>query len=135
MKKVIGAMLLSVWASFITVAATEWLDSSYRNDVVTSSAVTNVFTVAYTNTTGYKMAIASVFAMTPGATNDWRLILINNGQTNILVAPTAMTYASNTLKYDGTGNIPLGNNGIIRLHGTVATNASETAVQWQIHFK
>jgi hypothetical protein len=38
-------------------------------------------------------------------------------------------------KYDGTGNVPLGDNGIVQITGKVKTNATAPVVQWAIHMK
>lgn len=133
---VMAAVIVTIFTIGMSVrAASEWLESVYRNDSITCTGFLNNFTVSYTNTTGSKVALASVFAMCVTATNAWDITLINNNQTNLLVLPTILNTITNNIKYDGTGNVPLGQNGIVQINGKVRTNAVAPVVQWAIHLK
>ena len=132
-RTVIGAVVAGI-VSVMAMGATEFLGSIYRSDTVACTNAETAFSFAYTNDTGSKVAIASIMARSDYATNNWSILIVNSDQTNILVAPTALNYVTYSIKYDGTGNIPLGNGGKIILNGAVWTNAAGL-VSWQIHTK
>lgn len=135
MKKLMAAVLVSFLATLMAMSAEEFLGSIYRNDSIAAGGATQAFTVVYTNDTGSKVALASVFANSSLATNSWSISVVNNGQTNVLTAPTALTYVTTGVKYEGYGTVPLGAGGKVIVSGTVATNAGGTLVQWQVHTK
>ena len=134
MKKFMAAVMFSFLATLMAMATEEFF-SIYRNDSIQAAAATQAFTVVYTNDTGSKVALASVFANSSLATNSWSISVVNNGQTNVLTAPTALTYVTTGVKYEGYGTVPLGNGGKVIVSGTVETNAGGSLVQWAVHTK
>ena len=135
MKRIVAVMIGVVMFAMVGGAAVEFIESVYRNDSVAALEATQAFTVSYTNISGSKMAIASVFAKSSLATNNWTISVVNGNQTNILSGPTALTYANTGVKYEGYGSVPIGAGGLVQISGTVATNAGGSLVQWQIHLQ
>jgi hypothetical protein len=135
MKKIVLAAIVTVLVSMAATAGIQWLESVYRSDLVACSDLTSTFTVAYTNSSGSRVTLASVFARSDLATNSWQISLVNNGQTNVLVAPTLLLGITNTVKYDGTGNVPLGNGGVVQVSGTIISNAGGSLVRWNVNTK
>ena len=133
MKRVMMMVLAMMSAS--AMAATEWLESSYVNQTVASTGGVCNFTQSYTNTSGSKMALHSVYAMSPLATNSWSLVVVQGGQTQTLVSATALSLATTGIKYEGNGAVPLGAAGVLTVSGSVITNAGGSPVSVQVHLR
>jgi len=132
MKKLVAVMVM-VASMAMADGTITWRESVYRNDAITCTGAVTAAILEYTNTSD-KVALASVFANCNYATNTFGVAVINGGQTNKLATDVTASLVSNSIKYDGTGNIPLGNGGIVRVSLGVITN-SAASVQWQIHLK
>ena len=133
MKKLVAGMVM-VASMAMADGTITWRESVYRNDAIACTGAITAVTLDYTNNSD-RAALASVFANCNYATNTLSLSVINGGQTNKLATDvTANNPVLNAIKYDGTGNIPLGKGGIVRVSLGVSTNAT-ASVQWQIHTK
>lgn len=135
MKRAVMAAVISGLISAAAMAGMGFLESAYRSDTVDTSrsTTTNDFTLSYTNTTGGRVAIGSVMAMSTISTGNWSLAVVNNGQTHVLVAPTALTLVTKGIKYEGYGTVPLGKDGVLTLTGVCGSNAATATVKWQVH--
>lgn len=135
MKKTLIAALVMISGLAMADGTITWRESVYRNDSVTCTGAVTAITLDYTNATPDRVALASVFANCNYATNTFGIAVVNGGQTNkIATDVTANNVTANAIKYDGTGNIPLGVGGMVRITLGVSSNAT-ASVQWQVHTK
>jgi len=83
-------------------------------------------TFEWTNGTE-RVGLGSVMVKADAASNTWTILLVSNSSayTNVLQIGS-LNSVTNTMLYDGAGNIPVGAGAKIRVTGTVNTNGALT---------